>query len=148
LRRRGIKNGNGISKAFPELHSAITARYLAWKSKTHLKEKRSILRAALKEKPPPPFSQVVRRHGYDKKSIRKYFPDLSSEISDRYLKHREKCSTEGRRLLKVRVREIVADFRKRGEYPSRRKILKHFVNPPQRGHSILVEVLREVKLEI
>lgn len=91
LRRLGCVNtGYYYYSNYPDLCFAITGRYKEWRNNPfHESEDQKRLKAALKENPPPSFSEIARRFRHNREFMRLKFPELSEELTSRY-KHYQK----------------------------------------------------------
>lgn len=84
-----------LQNHFPELCQIIKVRHADYKSFCRQQKIPPVLEAALQEFPPPSFLEITRRLGYKNSSyLYRYFPELSSSISKRYLEYNNAIGEE------------------------------------------------------
>jgi transcriptional regulator with XRE-family HTH domain/predicted DNA-binding protein YlxM (UPF0122 family) len=86
FRRIGCRStGYRYYSRFPELCEKISNRYKqANKIEFDLEKAKQVLKSALKEKPPPSFSEVARRLKCSRTTLYKKFPKLSVKLHEKY----------------------------------------------------------------
>lgn len=82
-RRLGYKNGSSLRKRFPQLSAAILRNHRAYRHR-QVAELRLKLQSVLREDEPPSLSSAARRFNQERNLLRKYFPDVCREISERH----------------------------------------------------------------
>jgi transcriptional regulator with XRE-family HTH domain len=103
------------------------------------------LQAALKEEPPPTMKTVAQRLGYSAISIRRRFPQLSSAVSARYLKHRDRT-----RMAKVEeccqeVRQVAIMLYNQGIEPTRSRVTQYLSKPAYFRDSMVTHALNSAR---
>lgn len=104
-----------LRKFFPELSDQVAAKASSYYRPSISNERmRKVIRAALKENPPPPLAAVSRRLGPGASSaiLHKRFPDESRRIVERY------CSHAKRRLDNAAIERRLRAALKRAPPPS------------------------------
>lgn len=141
--RLGYKSYCALNNRFPDLCRAIAARHVAAKDVTNNPE--ALLKAILKESPPPSMREVARRVGYDVSTLYKRFRKLCHSIAARHHKHEIQQAVERRSRSRQRIREVAISLHKRGIYPSRAAVGQEAKKAIRGGERA---VLQEVQYEL
>lgn len=152
LRRLGCKDtGYYYYTNYIDLCFAVANRYRNYRNKPFDKGRdQKRLRAALKEDPPPSFSEIARRLGHNREFVRQKFPELSKALTSRYMHHTKVLRKEKAERLRHAIRDAVKQLIASGLNASERRVKKlakqHLANL---GRDILFkQALREVKAEL
>lgn len=106
VRRTGW-NRRTLQKHFPELCTAILARYAEnFYRRVDEAKALAILQAALRESPPPSIGVLAQRIGCNVVSLRSHFPDITQELASRYKSHR--CNTDWE-IVEARLKAVLSN---------------------------------------
>jgi len=124
FREIGCTNtGYRYYRLFPELCSAISARYKeANLKKFDVSKVTKVLNSALAEHPPPSYSEVARRIGCTRENLKKKLPELSKIVNKRYKNHIAIFREENNRQLHEEIRRALLDLRMNGSPVSMNKV--------------------------
>lgn len=87
------------------------------------------LEDALLEEPPPSVEAIARKFKINSRSLRRRFPKLCTEISNRYLKHQEKIREAKIEQSRIEVRQIALKLYNEGIDPTRSYISRYLSKP-------------------
>lgn len=93
-----------------------------------LKEKLENILAS-NENPPPSLSEVRRRIGIDYSTVKKFCPELCSQIVDKHREYTSYMHNENIKTILREIKEIVRTLNSKGVYPSPSKLNKHLSKP-------------------
>ncbi len=152
LRRLGCVNtGYYYYSKYPGLCFAITGRYKAWRNNPfHEGKDRERLEVALKEKPPPSFSEIARRFHHNREFMRLKFPELSEKLTARYQNYQKTLRKEKAEKLRHAIKDAIQQLTASGLYVSEARV-KELVKQqiPILGRDCLFkQALREMKAEV
>jgi hypothetical protein len=150
LRRLGCVNTGYYYSNYPDQCFAITGRYKEWRNNPfHEGKDQKRLEAALKENPPPSFSEIARRFRHNREFIRLKFPELSEKLTSRYKNYQETLRKEKAAKLRYAIRDAIRQLRASGLNVSEARV-KELVKQqiPTLGRDCLFkQALREMKIE-
>jgi hypothetical protein len=81
------------------------------------------------EEPLPPMTEVAKRLGYDKRVLRRRFPDLCRAISAQYLEYKKEARTQRIKQCCEEVKQVVKKLYAQGVYPSEAHVSKTLARP-------------------
>lgn len=152
FRRLGCRDtGYYYYSNYPDLCSAVAQRYINHRNKPFDKDTdRERLRLALKENPPPSFSEVAKRFDHSREFVRKKFPELSKAVTARYLHYQTVLRKDKAERLRRVIREAAERIVAAGLYVSEARIKEY---TRHQLHSLgrschFKAALREVKAEM
>ncbi len=127
-RRLGYKNGSSLRKRFPQLSAAILANHKAHRQRqaTELLHR---LRSVLREDEPPSLASVARRLNQERNLMRKHFPDLCREISERHAEFRRSQVVKTRAACEEEIRRFTARLQAEGKYPTMKLVKSRMTRP-------------------
>jgi hypothetical protein len=151
LRRLGCVNtGYYYYSKYPDICFAITGRYKEWRNNPfHESKDQKRLKAALKENPPPSFSEIARRFRHNREFMRSKFPELSEKLTSRYQNYQKTLRKEKAEKLRHAIKDAIQQLIASGLYVSEARV-KTLVKQqiPILGRDCLFrEALREMKAE-
>lgn len=130
-------------KNFPYLCEEINNKKLKQKRESDEREREKIkgfLLAALEMEHPQSLQQFSIELGISVLKIKKYFPELSKKLIERYGSYVSKMRKLKSENIKSEIRESVLDLHNRGIYPSDKAIRKELSHP----YCLIVPEYREV----
>ncbi|KQL21234.1 TniQ family protein [Cytobacillus solani] len=128
---------------FPDLCEEINNAKLKQKRESNEREREKIkgfLLAALEMEHPQSLQQFSIEFGIPVLKIKKYFPELSRKLIERYGSYVTKMQKLKSENIKSEIREIVSDLHNVGVYPSDKAIRKKLSHP----YCLVVPEYREV----
>jgi transcriptional regulator with XRE-family HTH domain len=98
--------------------------------------------------PPLAMEEVAKHLGYNRRTIFRYFPDLSRAISAKYRSYGKACHTEKMRQSCREVKQIVLKLHNQGEYPSETRVSETMTHPGYLRYKQVRAALNETRREI
>jgi hypothetical protein len=149
-RRLGFACVTGVTSRFPEQTAALRCARQAQLSKggprtEHIRQK---LAEALKEFPPAPCSEIVRRLAGHRTEIREGFPDLWRALRTRYAEHKRDVQRSKREAISSEVLRVVVSLRRKGVNPTIRLVLASIPERQRRSPCLVEKAVRAAKHEL
>jgi phage terminase Nu1 subunit (DNA packaging protein) len=149
-RRLGFACVTGVTSRFPELTAELRRSRQAQLPKggrrtEHIRQK---LAEALKEFPPAPCSEIVRRFAGHRTEIREGFPDLWRALRARYAEHKRDVQRSKREAISSEVLRAVVGLRRKGVNPTIRLVLASIPERQRRSPGLVEKAVRAVKREL
>jgi hypothetical protein len=149
-RRLGFACVTGVTSRFPEQTAALRCARQAQLSKggprtEHIRQK---LAEALKEFPPAPCFEIVRRFAGHRTAIREGFPDLWRALRTRYAEHKRDVHRSKRETIATEVLRAIADMSRRGVNPTIRLVFASIPEPFRRSPGLVEKAVRAAKREL
>jgi hypothetical protein len=149
-RRLGFACVTGVTSRFPEQTAALRCARQAQLSKggprtEHIRQK---LAEALKEFPPAPCSEIVRRFAGHRTEIREGFPDLWRALRTRYAEHKRDVQRSKREAISSEVLRAVVDMCRKGVNPTIRLVLATIPERQRRSPGLIEKAVRAAKREL
>ncbi|WP_427158282.1 hypothetical protein ACQFX9_21245 [Aliinostoc sp. HNIBRCY26] len=84
---------------------------------------------ANKAYPPPSMQEVTKQIGISLPSLKKYFPEICSAISERYANYCKEKSNQRVEILSQEIRQIALQLNSQGIEPTASRISAHLSKP-------------------
>ncbi len=126
--RRLDQHPIALHNYFPDLSRAIVERRQRYQEAEQLRirqELEAIL--ASDEDPPPSLSEVTRQLGCSPSSIYNFYPELTRDISRKYLTYHKNMKVQRLKQLCAEVRQVTFQIHQEGLYPSRYQVAQRLV---------------------
>jgi transcriptional regulator with XRE-family HTH domain len=117
---------------FPNLCKQLSSRYAhyqrgIWNEK--IKEIEGNLSVELTREIPLSLAEFFKKYGYERCTVRRYFPELCEEIVLRYKEYKQKLKLERIENAKTEIKNVTLKIHYSGVYPNRKLVQKNLNQP-------------------
>jgi hypothetical protein len=133
-----------MENKFPEECQEISNRYRL----QHMDMMRQELKKALHEYPPPSFREVTRRCGRATSTLNHHYPELCTQVVERYAAHVQERARQKEQQLQQEIRQAVMRVHEEGRYPSLRQIQSYLSQPAMMLSSTCMDTWRTILCEL
>ena len=87
------------------------------------------LQSVLSDDEPPSLSSVARRFDQERNLLRKHFPAVRREITERHAEFRRSQAGKTRAACEEEIRRFTADLKAEGQYPTMKLVKSRMTKP-------------------
>jgi AraC-like DNA-binding protein len=145
--RLGYQANTYLRQNYPDLVRAIVQRH-AKSRKASFRSLGDQLRAILHEKQPVSLRTAARRLGRNPSHLGTQFPEIGQAITQRYRLFISKRSRQRKKQGAARIRATALELHSKGEYPSRKRIVKALGGAQALTGSEIGEILTRVRRKL